>query len=438
VDSEFVCFGISLTESLRQMEASEVSTPKTPKKAEIRYLKENELSSEFNECDVDNPETVLRTVENFELYLNDTNEFIDFDSIEHYRGKVMMKCVVIESLPNAIKEKIANILSTASVDVENAVPRAATNESVAPTTSTDSGAPVPPSVTSPPPLSASSAPVTLKLDWSSLKVGDYVDGYCNKTFHWYEAKITAFNEKNHRYKVHFQGWNSKYDEWIDQYSERLIPHKASAFAVKEAEKLATQLIPWFAESAKLQSHFQTCLGINPSVKKKSVHVIVEDIDDWCVDYTYANPTLWLISSAGIWYRVAGALCPTGGPLGNPTPAYLSAFSITREKYLTAAHVVMALMDVLPNHPTANFKMIVDEVTARTLNVVNELTILDHYHFLLEQISTIENPVDWSSKASIASCSFLTQLQKEGEEYESYGGIDTIRVREHRFLNFLNI
>ena len=382
------------------------SSKKNAKKNEM-FIPENQVTAEFNEIDPENPEILLRTAEDFEIYLKDTNELIDFDSIEHYRGRVNMKCTILEPFPNQLKEQLASVLATAVIEGEDA-PKA---EPAAQVTEGQTD--------------GESQPVNLKLDWSTLKIGDYVDGYCNKTFCWYEAKVVTFDEKKNRYKVHFQGWNSKYDEWIDKYSDRLIPHKASAIAVKEAAKLASQLVPWFASGEKLQNHFQQTFGINLQ-KKKSLKVLVEDIDDWCVDYTYANPTLWIIATSGIWYRVGGALCPTGC-LGKPSNHYSLAFATTREKYLTASHVAMALMDILPNKPTANFKVIVDEVSVRTNHVVNELTILEHYQFLLDQISSIENPADWSANTSIATCQFLTQLHKEGEEFHSHGGMDSVKV-----------
>lgn len=46
-------------------------------------------------------------------------------------------------------------------------------------------------------------------------LGDLIDGYCIKTFNWYESKIIDVHKDDKggdRIKVHFLGWNSKYDE----------------------------------------------------------------------------------------------------------------------------------------------------------------------------------------------------------------------------------
>ena len=47
---------------------------------------------------------------------------------------------------------------------------------------------------------------------------------------------------------------------------------------------------------------------NKLCDRKRIPVRIRGIEDWCIDYTYANPTLWLIAESGVWYRVAGPLC----------------------------------------------------------------------------------------------------------------------------------
>ena len=58
-----------------------------------------------------------------------------------------------------------------------------------------------------------------ELDREKLKIGDYVDAYCDKTHKWHEAKVLSIKEKpgtdNKVVRIHFQGWNSKHDESID-------------------------------------------------------------------------------------------------------------------------------------------------------------------------------------------------------------------------------
>jgi hypothetical protein len=43
-------------------------------------------------------------------------------------------------------------------------------------------------------------------------------------------------------------------------------------------------------------------------ERRKVHARIEGIEDFCIDYTYANPTLWLIAGSGVWYRLAGGSC----------------------------------------------------------------------------------------------------------------------------------
>jgi hypothetical protein len=412
----------------------EIHSPKDAKSS--NYVLESDVSKEFDEVDSENPETILRTIENFELYLKDTNELISFDDIEHYKGNVAMRGFVVMPIPDSVKDKILNILTAVPIDLVSGDDTTKTDgkDCVKPDSASSSLTSSTSTMSSSSSSATSLSPDQLKLDWSTLKVGDPVDGYCNKTFRWYEAKITQYDESKQRYRVHFQGWNSKYDEWIDKYSDRLIPYKTSAIAMKEAEQMASQMIPWYIEPWNYQRHLSSLFPHNPSLYSRKVTqaVILENIDDFCIDYTYPNPTLWIISATtGIWYRIAGALCLPNGAYGYPAPSYAPLFSLAREKYFTCAHIVMALMDILPNHPSANFKMIIDEVSARTSHLNNELIILDHYQFIIEQLSTVENPSDWNHKVSLSSNHFLNQLQKEGIDFELNGGFEAIRNKSYK-------
>src|SRR5690606_17511162 len=54
-----------------------------------------------------------------------------------------------------------------------------------------------------------------------LAVGDVIDVYCVRTFTWYQSKVIESDEK--RLKVHFKGWNHKFDEWVERSSQRIEP-----------------------------------------------------------------------------------------------------------------------------------------------------------------------------------------------------------------------
>jgi hypothetical protein len=86
-------------------------------------------------------------------------------------------------------------------------------------------------------------------------------------------------------------------------------------------------------------------------------IVIGDVEDWCIDYTYANPTLWLISASGAWYRLAGALCCYGSHKGSPHLDYLPIFLDTIEKFEVSSQVVMCLLDFLPSFPNATLQTV---------------------------------------------------------------------------------
>ncbi|KAL4234832.1 hypothetical protein ACF0H5_006473 [Mactra antiquata] len=49
-----------------------------------------------------------------------------------------------------------------------------------------------------------------------LEAMDYLDS-------WFPAKIRAINEEDMQVLIHFDGWNQRFDEWIDMASERIRP-----------------------------------------------------------------------------------------------------------------------------------------------------------------------------------------------------------------------
>lgn len=86
---------------------------------------------------------------------------------------------------------------------------------------------------------ASENPYTASIqpfDRANLRVGDAVDGYCNKTFKWYGAKVVKV--EGDQVRVHFLGWKDRHDEWIHRNSERLAAKGSSlALMFDEAKKV---------------------------------------------------------------------------------------------------------------------------------------------------------------------------------------------------------
>eukprot|EP01034_Spumella_vulgaris_P032318 gene32318-39905_t len=243
-------------------------------------------------------------------------------------------------------------------------------------------------------------------------------------------------------------WAAKHDEWLDFLSDRLAPLGGSSAVMAAAAATANESEAWF-DHARLQqkaiklynaAHGDASSALKtPSkgtkggrtassggAKLKPFHqkqnVFIAQIEDWCVDFTYANPTLWLISTSGVWYRIAGALCPNGYH-GSPHDDYRPVFSDVAEKYFVTSHIVMAVLDIFPLNYAAHYPVIVAEAAQRSGNKVNEITVLKHYAFIIEQLLSLERPVDWNPKISFKKSVFVSQLRKEGLAYHASGGIN---------------
>jgi hypothetical protein len=63
---------------------------------------------------------------------------------------------------------------------------------------------------------------------STFKVGTLVNAR-DLQDNWYKSRIIEIDEQNQRAKVHFFGWNSRYDQWFDINSNDLreLPFKAT-------------------------------------------------------------------------------------------------------------------------------------------------------------------------------------------------------------------
>ena len=85
------------------------------------------------------------------------------------------------------------------------------------------------------------------------------------------------------------------------------------------------MIPWF-EAEEIVERVSQKVG-SDITQRRRLCVEIVGVEDWCIDYTYANPTLWLLAESGIWYRLAGPLCP-GGYRGQPAVEYAGVFAPT--------------------------------------------------------------------------------------------------------------
>lgn len=61
--------------------------------------------------------------------------------------------------------------------------------------------------------------VAAKTKW---KVGAMIEAR-DSHMNWYKARIIHIDESNSRIKIHYQGWNSRYDTWFDADSDAVRP-----------------------------------------------------------------------------------------------------------------------------------------------------------------------------------------------------------------------
>lgn len=264
----------------------------------------------------------------------------------------------------------------------------------------------------------STGPVPIPpFDRSAIKIGDLIDGYCIKTFKWYGAKVTDMKTVGDQkmVKVHFQGWKSRYDEWIEQLSERLVAAGTSSLIMYEAAKQVSEMVPWF-ESDRLDRKVEATLGKHKNRTRQAIEIPC--IEDWCIDLTYCNPSLWLIASTGVWYRVAGPLCP-GGVRGQPSKNYEAKFAAANRAFLACSHVAMCLLDFFPSTPKITLQAVMEEIVERTRGSLREGDIHNNHELICTTICSMSQPDDWDPKlGSFENSIFVQQLRKQGPAYMS--------------------
>ena len=267
-----------------------------------------------------------------------------------------------------------------------------------------------------------------------------MDGYCNKTFKWYEAKILeiADMEGIKSIKVHFKGWNSKYDEWLDINSERIQPFGRSQTFLATHLLALKKSCPWYLSEVlhdKIQSDLIGNNITNPT--RRTMSVCIHDITDYCIDFTYANPSLWLINKDNtVWYRIAGpmiGMCNDSTVMqsishsftpnsklkrsledsvisrnnpqlpggGYPMSTYSTIFYPGWEAYYTTVHLVFIINDLVSlytsNTPSnkkkrsklITYDIIMDELVARTEYQLHEFSVLQHWEFIIEQLKSVD-------------------------------------------------
>ena len=153
---------------------------------------------------------------------------------------------------------------------------------------------------------------------------------------------------------------------------------------------------------KAQSQIPWFEAINTRARRTQ-RVFIDEVEDYCVDFSYPNPSLWIVSqSTNIWYRIEGALTFQHV---NCAKDYFLLYQSVYEKWLTAAHTIMTISDF----PSSTFFNIAQEITVRCPEVT-EILVLKYWNFIAEQM--LDQP-------SIS----IDNIKAEGKLFEQSGGWD---------------
>lgn len=268
-------------------------------------------------------------------------------------------------------------------------------------------------------------------DRSELKQGSSCDGYCIKTFKWYSAKVVKMRTEKDGSKsalVHFQGWQSRYDEWIDVDSERLVAEGTSALLMREQAEHLKAMVPWY-EPDRLWAKTEEIAGKHP--ERKVMDVTIDCIEDWVLDWTFTMPAIWLVARTGVWYRVASPMNP-GGVWGQPTDRYAPMFRPTARRFIMCAHVAMVLIEHFPSMPKIACEQVCNEIEERTRYLSNsedrirQSDIYNNHAYIVEQIGgrnadgthRFGHPAEWEGKKlpHFENSNFVATLKKTGPAF----------------------
>jgi len=373
---------------------------------EDTFIDESELPSLFDELDpMEESDFRLRTLVDFEV-LDAQGNMVSFHELQKCKENgiaLTVRGYVVEPLDLNFRQAITNSAASAE-STTVAAPEESLGHGLTEVEQPSGEAP--------------------ELDRNALTVGTSVDGYCNKTFQWFAAKIVAIRGGN-EIKVHFQGWNAKHDEWIDRQSDRLAPYGSSAKIVFESIRRAEDMVPWY-EQRHLYAKAQRRVGnrsktphpypqgkLDPKLKRQAV--VITGVSDWCIDLSYCSPSLWLVADSDVWYRVAGSFVP-GGVIGFPSEGYASIFDPFVCQFEVCAHVAMVLCDFYGQNPKLTMLDVAAEVIARTKQRIGENLLLDAWALTSNQISNMPRSADWDLKSCkpFKDSTFVLQLIRYGK------------------------
>ena len=91
-------------------------------------------------------------------------------------------------------------------------------------------------------------------------------------------------------------------------------------------------------------------------------VFLPSVVDWCVEYSHDDPTVWIVTECGAWYKIGG---PRWGMDLRPHPDYAKHWAVTARKVEACIQLHRVLIDFLPTKKTLSYRSSFNEALARS-------------------------------------------------------------------------
>ena len=91
-------------------------------------------------------------------------------------------------------------------------------------------------------------------------------------------------------------------------------------------------------------------------------VFLPSVVDWCVEYSHDDPTVWIVTECGAWYKLGG---PRWGMDLRPHPDYAKHWAVTARKVEACIQLHRVLVDFLPTKKTLSYRSSFNEALARS-------------------------------------------------------------------------
>lgn len=121
-----------------------------------------------------------------------------------------------------------------------------------------------------------------------------------------------------------------------------------------------------------------------------LRVFLPEVTEWCIDYSVdGHALLWVVSSSGAWYRVAGT-----HQLGfvKPHPLYAKMNQSASRKFRACAATARQLLAIYPTNPQAEYATVLGAIEAASGGRVAEASLLEMADFVAAQMAGLKGPL----------------------------------------------